>query len=143
MPDPIITPVVDLVFVASRLPAGIVERLARGAHGEDDEIVDLALLLRLHPLIGIEGAVRAVAARHLAGDLAGKSETSNVSMRRAPLLPSIRRCQVGSTPQASGVTIPSPVTTTRLISGSLAAPPMSIRSRRHKGAKTLVRSQQP
>src|SRR5262249_43948591 len=36
-------------------------------------------------------------------------------MRLAPLWPLTRRCQVGSTPQASGVTIPSPVTTTRLI----------------------------
>jgi hypothetical protein len=30
------------------------------------------------------------------------------------------RCPVGSTPQASGVTMPSPVTTTRLIFDSLA-----------------------
>src|SRR5262245_3367816 len=40
-------------------------------------------------------------------------------MRLAPLSPLMRRCQVGSTPQASGVTMPSPVTTTRLIFGSL------------------------
>src|SRR5262245_21054765 len=51
---------------------------------------------------------------------AGKSETSKVSMRLAPLSPLMSRCQVGSTPQASGVTMPSPVTTTRLIFGSLA-----------------------
>jgi hypothetical protein len=31
----------------------------------------------------------------------------------------ISRCQVGSTPQASGVTMPSPVTTTRLIFDSI------------------------
>src|SRR5947209_13829868 len=36
-------------------------------------------------------------------------------MRRAPLSPLMSRCQVGSTPHASGVTMPSPVTTTRLI----------------------------
>ena len=59
----------DLILVARGLPAGVVERLRGGAHREDDEIVDLALLLRLHPLVGIEGAVRAVAARNLAGDL--------------------------------------------------------------------------
>src|SRR5262249_57714884 len=58
-----------LVVVGRRLPARIVERLARGAHGEDDEIVDLALFLRLHPLVGIETAVRAIAARNLTGDL--------------------------------------------------------------------------
>jgi hypothetical protein len=48
---------------------GILERLGRCAHREDDEVVDLALLLRLHPLIGIEAAVGAVAARDLTGDL--------------------------------------------------------------------------
>jgi hypothetical protein len=40
-------------------------------------------------------------------------------MRRAPLSPLISRRQVGSTPQASGVTMPSPVTTTRLIFDSI------------------------
>src|SRR5947208_737738 len=54
------------------MPVGIVERLARCAHREDDEVVDLALVLRLHPLIRIEGAVGAVAARDHAGDLAGE-----------------------------------------------------------------------
>jgi hypothetical protein len=45
----------------------------------------------------------------------------------APLLPSRRRRQVGSTPQASGVSIPSPVTTTRLIFGSPRRHPIGIR----------------
>src|SRR5207248_9225798 len=35
----------DLIVVAGWLPARVIERLARGAQGEDDEIVDLALLL--------------------------------------------------------------------------------------------------
>ncbi len=51
------------------MPAGIVEGLLGGAHGEDDELVDLALLLRLHPVIGIEGA--GALPRDLAGDLGG------------------------------------------------------------------------
>src|SRR4029077_5834233 len=59
----------DLILVAGRLPACVIERLARGTQGEDDEVVDLALLLRLHPMVGIEAAVRAVAARNLASDL--------------------------------------------------------------------------
>src|SRR6516164_10374191 len=46
------------------------------------------------------------------------SETSNASTLRAPLPPARSRCHVGSTPQASGVTMPIPVTTTRLISGT-------------------------
>ena len=54
------------------MPVGIVERLLRRRHGEKNEVVDLALLFRLHPLIGVESAVGAVAARNLAGDLAGK-----------------------------------------------------------------------
>ena len=61
-----------LVFVALRLPAGTRERLVGGGHREDDEVVDLALLLRLHREVGIEGAVGAVAARDHAGDLAGQ-----------------------------------------------------------------------
>src|SRR5262245_5736158 len=58
----------DLVVIALRLPAGVVERLLGRAHRIDDELVDLALLLRLHPLVGVVGAGRAVAARDLAGD---------------------------------------------------------------------------
>src|SRR6266851_637559 len=56
--------------------------------------------------------------------LAAKSETSKVAMRRAPLSPSRRRRQLASTPQASGVTMPSPVTTTRLIGSSRASRPI-------------------
>src|SRR3990167_7587163 len=44
------------------------------------------------------------------------SDTSNRSILRAPLSPASRRRHVVSTPQASGVTMPRPVTTTRLIS---------------------------
>src|SRR5215217_6019174 len=61
-----------LVFRAFRFPSGIFERLARGAHGIHDEVVYLALLLRLHPLIRIVGAVTAITARYGAGNLAGK-----------------------------------------------------------------------
>jgi hypothetical protein len=68
MPEPIITPV--RVVVGLRVPASVVERLARRAHGKHNEIVDLALLLRLHPLIRIETAVGAVTARNLHRDFA-------------------------------------------------------------------------
>src|SRR5882672_10922755 len=61
-----------LFLFGRRVPIGIIERLTRRAHGEDDEIVDLALVLRLHPLVGIEGAGGAVAARDHAGDSAGQ-----------------------------------------------------------------------
>src|SRR3954468_17785747 len=43
------------------------------------------------------------------------SDTSKVSILRAPLSAAIRRDQLVSTPQPSGVTTPRPVTTTRLI----------------------------
>src|SRR5262245_41084942 len=54
------------------MPIRIVERLPRGRHREHDEVVDLALILRLHPLVSVEAAIAAVAARHDAGDLAGQ-----------------------------------------------------------------------
>src|ERR1700761_6076810 len=47
--------------------------------------------------------------------LLGRSETSKVSIFRAPLAPWRIRFQVGSTPQPSGDTIPRPVTTPRLM----------------------------
>src|SRR5262245_31392570 len=43
------------------------------------------------------------------------SETSKRSIRLAPLSPASKRRHVVSTPQPSGVTIPRPVTTTRLM----------------------------
>jgi hypothetical protein len=69
---------------------------------------------------------------------AGKSDTSNLSIAFAPLSPASSRRQEASTPQASGDTIPSPVTTTRLISTVLyqAGSPFRERSERgqHRGA---------
>ena len=62
----------DLLLFGLGLAAGILDRLRGSAHGVGDELVDLALLLGLHPLVGIVGAVVAVAARNEAGDLAGQ-----------------------------------------------------------------------
>src|SRR5262249_32028131 len=64
------------------VPIGVIQRLARRGHGKNDEVIDFALVLRLHPLVGIEGAVAAVAARHLAGDLAG--EIGDIEGRNLP-----------------------------------------------------------
>ena len=75
-----------LVVGSPGLPAGVVERLRRGGHRVDDEVVDLALLLGLHPVVGVEGAVGAVAARHLAGDLGRQVvDLEAVDLRRAAL----------------------------------------------------------
>ena len=60
------------VLLACGMPVGVVERLACRAHGEDDEVVDLALVLWLHPLVRIECPAAPVTARHLTGDLAGQ-----------------------------------------------------------------------
>src|SRR5438067_770847 len=49
--------------------------------------------------------------------LHGRSETSKLSTLLAPLSPASRRRQLVSTPQPSGVTMPTPVMTTRLMSG--------------------------
>ena len=74
----------DLILIGGGLPARVLERLRGSAHGVDDEVVDLALLLRLHPIVRIEGAVAAVAARHLAGDLAGRDPRRRNSRCGAP-----------------------------------------------------------
>ena len=66
---------VDLILVALGRPVGVPERLAGGGERKDDEVVDLPLLLRLHPLVGIERVGRG-AARRLGGDLA--SDVGNV-----------------------------------------------------------------
>ena len=84
----------QLAFLVLRFPAGILHgHLGRG-NPIEDEVIDLATLLRLHPVIGIEGTLGAIPI----GDC-----------------PSRMRLQVSSTPLASGVTSPSPVTTTRRI----------------------------
>src|SRR5580692_13077160 len=57
------------LFLAGWMPAGIIERLSGGRHREDDEVVDLALVLWLHPLVGVEARIGTIAARHHAGDL--------------------------------------------------------------------------
>lgn len=62
----------DLVLIGFRMPAGIGKRHVGGGHAVDDEGIDLALLLWLHPLIDIEGAVGAITDRNTTGDLGGK-----------------------------------------------------------------------
>ncbi len=69
MPEPIITPVRSRSVLVLGLPAGILDRLLRRGQRKDDELVHLALLLGRDPVVGIEGAGRGLAARHLAGDL--------------------------------------------------------------------------
>ena len=54
-----------------KFQTGISNRLISCCHRIDDEIIDLALLFRLHPIVGIEFAVSFGATRHEAGDLAG------------------------------------------------------------------------
>src|SRR6185437_6889325 len=49
--------------------------------------------------------------------LVGRSSTLNLVMALAPDLPANRAAQLSSTPHASGVTRPSPVTTTRRMEG--------------------------
>src|SRR5262249_13986212 len=60
-----------LLLITFGVPSCIVERLTRRAHRKDNKFVDLTLLLRLHPLVGIVGRVGSVTARDDASDLAG------------------------------------------------------------------------
>ena len=57
----------DAVLLVGRNPAGIRHRLRGGGHAVKNEIIDLAAILGLHPVIGIEGPVAAVAKRDLTG----------------------------------------------------------------------------
>src|SRR5262249_2245517 len=61
---------IRLLAVARWMPSGIVECLASRTHRKDNKLVDLALLLWLHPMIGIIGGIRTVATRDLAGNFA-------------------------------------------------------------------------
>ena len=54
------------------MPVGVVQGLVGRGHRIDDEVVDLAGFLRLHPVVGIELAFGGRAARDLAGDLASE-----------------------------------------------------------------------
>src|SRR5450432_2793526 len=68
------------------MPVRIIERLARGRHREHDEIVDLALVLWLHPLVGIKASGAAVAARNHAGDPAGQiGDVERINLARPAL----------------------------------------------------------
>src|SRR5581483_5947487 len=90
----------DLVLVSSGLPARVVERLLGGAHGIDNEVVDLALLLGLHPVVRIERAVRAVPVRDLAGNLARQVrdvETLDAAGRILPFDQAVPRDLVAAT----------------------------------------------
>ena len=60
-----------LLFLGLGLDAGVVDGLLGRRHGVDDERIDLALILDVHPLVGIELAVGVVAERDAVGDLAG------------------------------------------------------------------------
>jgi hypothetical protein len=62
----------DLVLVGLRMPAGVGKRHVGRRHRIDDERVDLALFLGLHPLVGIIGAAGAVAERNGTGNLCGE-----------------------------------------------------------------------
>ncbi|CAH1673327.1 hypothetical protein CHELA20_51205 [Hyphomicrobiales bacterium] len=53
------------------MPVRVVKRLLGSRHGEDDERINLALIARIHPLIGIEGTIRTVAALDRASDATG------------------------------------------------------------------------
>ena len=62
----------DLLLIGFGSPAGICESLGSGPHRVEDEIVDLALFLGLHPVVRIELALGGRAARHHGGNAAGK-----------------------------------------------------------------------
>src|SRR5258708_38145097 len=57
---------IGLIVRAFWMPARVLDRLARDRPRADDEGINLALIFRLHPFVGIERLARAVTARGLA-----------------------------------------------------------------------------
>jgi hypothetical protein len=53
IPEPIEHAGRTLVFIGFGMPVGIVERLVGRRHRINDEGIDLALFLRLHPVVGL------------------------------------------------------------------------------------------
>jgi hypothetical protein len=94
------------------------ERLVGGRHAEQDEGIDLALFLGLHPVVGIEGAVGPSDRREPAGDLRGHvadiefGDAGRAAFAGDQAGPGI------SVPLPKGETMPMPVTTTRASSQS-------------------------
>ena len=64
---------VDLLFARISFPAGVFQGLIGGGNRIDYKVIDLALILVLHPIVGIEVAVGQAAlgdeVRDLAGDI--------------------------------------------------------------------------
>ena len=75
-------PGLGLLLVGLGAPARVAQSLGRGAHAVNDEVVDAALFLGIHPVVGIE-SVRSAAARHLRGDF-GKAGRKRRSSRPGP-----------------------------------------------------------
>ncbi len=110
-----------LVVIRLRMPVGIGQRHFGSGNGIDDIGIDLALLLGLHPLVDIVGAVGAVADRNAAGDLGGQvfhfefGNAAGAVSTGQQALP----CDFRAT--TKGDTMPVPVMTTRLI---VSVPPL-------------------
>ena len=114
MPEPIMTPVRSCFSGVSAFQPESSSACCGRRHGVDDEVVDLALLLGLHPVVGIELALaerRRAARSSRSGRRGRRPGTPRCGARRSG--PAIRRDQLASTPHPSGVTRPSPVMTTR------------------------------
>ena len=113
MPEPISDAGALLLFLGLGLDAGVVDGLRGRRHGIDDERIDLALILDVHPFVGIELAVGIVAERNAVGDLAGDVIDLEIVDALGAALAGEDVGPGGFYAAPSGVTIPIPVTTTR------------------------------
>ncbi len=78
MPEPIRTPVRQRSSSVLGSQPESRHRLLGGRQSVDDEIIHAPLFLGIDPLVGIEAAVAAIAARHLTGDAVGRSSVLNL-----------------------------------------------------------------
>ena len=100
MPEPISTPVRSRSSSSCGCQPASSTASTRRGDAVDDELVVLAQLLGLDIVVGLELALALAARHHGRAILAGRSSTSNRSIRRMPDSPAISRARSRSTPLA-------------------------------------------
>jgi hypothetical protein len=76
----------DLILIGLGMPIRIIEGLTSRRHAVNDEIIDLALVLRVHPLIGVEKPLSLVSRWDLEGNARWQVRDVEPVNRHSPAL---------------------------------------------------------